>query len=1726
MADLKNLIRKRGSVKARLTNFKNYVDGIIDVNGESNHFGQLCLIELQSRMQAAENLLLEFDEIQRDIENVVSDEEFGKQIEERNQFEDLFYRVISICKKILVDNNVKDENNGSELAVNSNSINAGVAAPVSYHVRPHLPSIPIPKFNGKTENWLEFRDTFLSLVHNNDSIGNMEKFHFLKGALEGEARQVVHLVDLSADNYRVIWDILCDRYNNTSLLVNDHLKSLLGITQLTKESAVDLRNLVDTLTKNLYALQKIGLSIDTWDPIVIYIVMEKLDATTRRVWEEQRPRKQLPTLTQFREFLKARVEMLVTLETEKNKSNKLETRPKLQKAFVGTVVFCTYCKDKHSINNCSEFLKLDTHSRFQEVKRLGLCLNCLKKGTHISKNCDISGCRKCGAKHHTLLHYSKQNLNNKEEVNVANNAEGTKNENNEITQVKTFYSEKTSAEVLLSTVLLEVIDCHGNAHCCRALLDSGSQSNLISMEMYEKLGLQKQNVEITITGINQIASQIKYKCLVKIQSLRSGYEKSISCLIVPQISEHIPNNDLDTSYLKIPSHLKLADPGFGKSGKVDILLGAEIFYSLLCIGQVALGRGLPTLQKTRLGWLVTGKIGSFGNQRSTICNYSMNLDIQEQLAKFWAVEESPALETCIMSREDKACEKIFIDTVKRDKDGRFVVQIPFQKSLDNLGNSRQYALERFLALEKRLERNSKLKTMYIDFMREYIAMEHMSLDKSSPNSISYYLPHHGVLNENSLTTKLRVVFNGSFKTDNGVSLNDLQYTGPILQEDLVSIVLRFRQHNVVLCADIAKMYRMILVNPDHRALQKIFWRENSNEKLNEYTLNTVTYGTKSAPYLAIRCLKQLGLENSEKFPVASQVILKDFYVDDMLTGSSNREDAITLGKQVMSILRSGCMDLRKWVSNDSDVIKELTGIDSNLDNVHFGEKDQNKTLGLYWAFKSDHLMYSIHFPCIGGKITKRSILSSISRIFDPLGLLGPVIIIAKVLLQKLWNEKLAWDETVPLEIDSKYRKLQEQFSYLHNLMIPRQVICKDSIIIEIHGYSDASMEAYGACVYMRSISSTHGIQVSLVYSKVKVAPLKSLTIPRLELCGALLLTKLVEKVKQSMTLTFHRTFFWTDSTVVLGWINTSPNLLNTFVSNRIAQIQDLSKESEWYYVKSEDNPADILSRGLTPEKIINCERWWKGPQWLSLDESNWPIRNFERVDLPDIKSNLKVYVTVEAEQKFDFERFSSFDKMKRVVAYIFRFYNKLKRNEVYEGHLRSVELQNALKCLIKLAQFESFGEEISDIRRGNNLKNKSLLVLAPFIDGNGLLRVGGRLVLSKFNYDKKHPILLSSKHKLTYLLFASEHKRLLHAGPQLLLSAIRENYWVIGGRNLARKTTFSCIRCFRVNPKDANQIMGVLPEDRVRPMPPFYNTGVDYAGPFLIKSKQGRGAKLTKCYVCLFVCFSTKCIHLELVSELTADAFVATFRRFVSRRGKPARMYSDNGTTFTGANSALKELGKFLKNQAISLSECFENEGVSWRFIPANSPNFGGLWEAGVKSCKIHLKKIMGNASLTFENFITLLAQIEAVLNSRPLVPLSPSPNDMDVLTPSHFLIGRRLTSLPDPDVRDIQINRLSRFQHIQMLYQHFWNRWSMEYISELQTRGKWKTNMDNLKVGQLVLVKDNNLPPLNWRLGRIATVFPGIDNRVRVASIKTQHGEIKRSITKLCPLPIENSTL
>ncbi|XP_011880587.1 PREDICTED: uncharacterized protein LOC105569050 [Vollenhovia emeryi] len=637
-------------------------------------------------------------------------------------------------------------------------------------------------------------------------------------------------------------------------------------------------------------------------------------------------------------------------------------------------------------------------------------------------------------------------------------------------------------------------------------------------------------------------------------------------------------------------------------------------------------------------------------------------------------------------------------------------------------------------------------------------------------------------------------------------------------------------------------------------------------------------------------------------------------------------------------------------------------------------------------------------------------------------------------------------------------------------------ISQPACYIQIHGFCDASNNGYGASLYVRSIGINGKVICRLLCAKSRVAPLKSTTIPRLELCGALLLARLLREVNNALNIATNKITLWCDSTIALHWLKTPPHLLKTFVAHRIAETRTLTKSIEWRHIKSEFNPADAISRGQLPQILLQNKTWCTGPQRLSRSENEWPRAIMQTIETPELKGNTCLMITPRDPDIF--KRYSSYSKLCRIIAYCFRFHPLNK----YKGNLTVEEIEAAEVKILRIIQPSQFSEEIKGLESKGVTNRNRIANLNPFLDNDGLIRIGGRLRKANLSYSQRYPILLPSRHYLTDCIIREIHETRHHTGILGTLYNIRQKFWILDGRNQVRKIVHSCVRCYRFNNDTIKYKMGNLPQVRVREAIPFANTGVDFCGPFYIKEKKHRNRIRIKVYVCIFVCMTIKAVHFEVVSDLTSDGFLAALRRFISRRGIPAQVYSDNGTV--GANNQLREMyASFNSDKHKNTIDRFACENqIKWHFIPPAAPHFGGLWESTVKLFKHHFKRVVGDALFTFEELNTLVVEIEGILNSRPITSLSPDPNDLLALTPGHYLIGKPITSLPEKKLSSVPANRLTVWQHI---------------------------------------VKKKNTPCAQWALGRILTVHPGEDGVVRAATVKTTSGETKRATKQMCPLPI-----
>lgn len=612
----------------------------------------------------------------------------------------------------------------------------------------------------------------------------------------------------------------------------------------------------------------------------------------------------------------------------------------------------------------------------------------------------------------------------------------------------------------------------------------------------------------------------------------------------------------------------------------------------------------------------------------------------------------------------------------------------------------------------------------------------------------------------------------------------------------------------------------------------------------------------------------------------------------------------------------------------------------------------------------------------------------------------------------------------------------------------------------------------------------------------------------------------------STRIDINKVFIFSDSEVALCWALSSPHRFNTYVANRISDIHTCLSQLNYnfYHIAGSENPADCVSRGLMPSQLLEHWLWFQGPSWMSQSTEAWPITKFSPSQTETLPENKIIsYVAQTSTLKENFlitlgSKFSSWNKFIRATVYVLRFIKKLPRNNI----ITAEDMDSAETAVIQAVQRTYFSETIDNLKNDKSC-TPALRKLFPFISNN-ILRVGGRLSYSTLDYSHKHPALMPKKGHIVELLIDSYHRDNCHAGPQLLLSILRQRYWILSARRSIRQRIHKCNTCFRLNPKPTFPLMADLPKCRLEQSKAFLHTGVDYAGPLYITPHRKRGVRSQKAYICLFVCLVTKAIHIELASDLSSATFLDAFKRFLSRRGPCKYLYSDNGKNFVASKAYLNELYKFLLSDEYykSFSSELTKHRISWRMNPPTASHFGGIWESNIKSVKTLLFRVIGKQILSYEEMLTVLNQIEAVLNSRPLYLLSSDPSEPNALTPSHFISTAPLEFLPALNVSKECTSLVTRYSLMNSLVQSFWKRFRAEYLHNLQTREKWNTTCNPVSVGTIVLLNVENAPPLQWPLGIITKIYPGKDGVIRVAQVKTKAGTYDRPVVKLCPLPLQ----
>ncbi|XP_026730678.1 uncharacterized protein LOC113495880 [Trichoplusia ni] len=1187
-------------------------------------------------------------------------------------------------------------------------------------------------------------------------------------------------------------------------LLAAHHKKTSDHSKCTSQSAAQLKTLLDTTSEIINSLENLKVFTGSWDPIIVFLVVQKLDPESHKEWEQSacsvNP-ESLSTWKDLREFLESTFRTLelvnptTSTRTTKERVLHVSTSSNDQKKS------CALCKDTHTLCHCNAFNKMALNERREHVKTNKLCFNCLAAGHSVFKCRMPMSCRICKRRHHTLLHQPKNTNELASHVEPQQATSSQADAEEKIQAMVASHHISGQKIALLATAVVILKSENGYTTALKALIDSGSQACFISEKATQILKLNKYPVNLIVSGMESMKVRVKHEVEVQVLSRwEDNFNLPIKAYVMskPLTSNINPSSVVTETDWPHLSSIQLADENCFASGTIDLLLGVNEYVAILKQGLIKGPPGTPCAQNTHLGWILMGGTTLNVNSReNSIQVMKQEVNIEDLLKTIWEIDvdskRTPTL-------KEQLCENIYKKTHKRVKEGKYIVRLPFNtenpKSAE--GNTREIAKRRFVHLERRFSQNKDLKQEYTKVIEEYKELKHMEeVPTKEMNSKSVYLPHHAVIRNDKETTKTRVVFDASCKGSNGISLNDELLVGPILQEDLRSIIVRWRMHAICFASDIQKMYRMVWIDREDADFQRILWRNDPSDDIKEYRLLTVTFGTASAPYLAIRTLMQLADDEGERFPEAARILREDFYVDDVMSGCDNLKEAVRISQDLKGLLKLGGFELKKWSSNSREFMETIDP-NERSSNAHLKLNVDGviKALGIQWNLGKDQFEYSLNLPPIGNVITKRSILSDIQRLFDPLGWIAPCLVMSKILIQQLWLEKVEWDEAVNPTLAEKWSTIRSDLENVNGICINRWMGTSSSNkdCIEIHGFSDASVQAYGAVVYCRVTYSDGSVKTSIVAARTRVAPLKTISLPRLELCGALLLSRLLKQIGKALRLPASQIYAWTDSSIVISWIFGDPNKWKTFIANRVVEITTNVKGSQWYHVKSDDNPADIASRGMTVANLKTCKLWWNGPDWLPQPKIQFTRPNILPTELERKKDTLQTLNMMHGENEEEkklwtqFNDFDSLIQLLRTITYSRRFLKQKTYKEKINSPITTEELQLSLQTCIKKAQEEEFVDEINALKGKKTIKKSSKIKsLNPYLDNAGILRVGGRLRNADLDEESKHPVILGRNSRLTVLLVAEAHTKTLHGGTQLMLTYLRSKYWILRAKALAKR---------------------------------------------------------------------------------------------------------------------------------------------------------------------------------------------------------------------------------------------------------------------------------------------------------------------------------------------------
>uniref|UniRef100_A0A8D8XYX2 Integrase catalytic domain-containing protein n=1 Tax=Cacopsylla melanoneura TaxID=428564 RepID=A0A8D8XYX2_9HEMI len=1659
----------------------------------------------------------------------------------------------------------------------------------------NLPIINLMTFDGQHVKFQEWWDNFNALVHSKTDLDECRKFHYLRSVVTGQALKTIEGIRITNDNYHVARGLLKEKFGVDQVVICKLYDDVMNLRPKT-HLATDLHSFFCEIEVLFRLLD--NQICDLNNEILITNVLRKLpNPLLEELYNTKGVNVNMEGIRDFFRQKSTTYERIATLNSDKtNVPQKFDGvglnrsyRPKVPQygshQFTGSAlvsqntgqngnIFCVFCDGQHESVSCELYPTYeDRQSRVRN--RCFICLNkghqavrcsrkylvcnyCERRGHHNSAICQ----RRFSVQNGNATSFfsgNRVNSNNTSEHPFDNKGECEgivgRNTSAGVPTVVNNVSNCTETnlcapslhkKVYLQTATVYVTSADGKSkrHLVRIVLDTGSSNSYISQGLFEKLNLKREYVrDINVftfgekgpKAMNVFGARF---CLVD----KSGKSWEIDANVVPTIVGSVPQEACDVELMEnIAQRYELADTYLTHTGTqaLDVLIGNDYYSDFILNGKIPVLDSLYLLD-TVFGYVLSGKVSmEYTGCSSVMANTSLFIQVDSQVKYehdvnlFWKLETIGITEDSRVTEDDLALENF--NKTLRYTGSRYYVSFPWRdKSKSDLQNNFGLALGRLNSLVKRHKNDGILDACKNTF-DEQLRLGILENVKDSIPHGSHYLPYHAVIRKESEHTKVRFVMDASCRQNKTKhSLNELLYRGPVLLENLCSILIRFRFHRYGVIADLEKAFLNIGLNEEDRDFTRILWVKDpglpaTGDNLLILRHTRIPFGVTCSPFLLMGVINHHlsnypGNETAEK-------LKHNLYVDNFVSGVDTEGELGELVCHSRELFSKGSLNLRQWSTS-------CTGKNFDVlpDNLKSSKIVQN-VLGMEWNTVTDTLHVKNNLTdCDNCIVTKRVLLSVYGSFFDIMGLWAPVTVALKLIIQSTWLKSKGWDEEIDECDKVSLLNVVEDFKAVSLFPTARFVsnILTKNTQFELHAFSDACMTAYGAVVYIRCVNCLD-MDSKVLFSKVRIAPTDKPTLPRLELLGVLIACRALIFVHQSlgMTVSMGNVYLWTDNQCVLHWIH-SDKVLPLFVKNRINEIKSNKLNIKFRYVPTDVNPADILCRGESLSSLKDNGLWWNGPDWLSKSEDNWPDNDIGPCynQSGDVESSVEIGLvntsSSDCQQPvrspppagIDENRFSCFQKLLRTTCYVIKFVNNIKKKGEQDsrGKITVGEIAHARVLWLRYLQGKRFFNTIQSLNRGQ--RDSLARNLGLELDSDSLLVCKGRFLEAQVTNESPFPVLLPREEHLTNIIISDIHSQCYHMGTNTTLSMLRRQYWVPQGRSCVKSVLHRCPVCKKMSVRPyMTPEFSFYPDYRVNRNVAFSNAvGMDYFGPFFVKEN----SQVKAVFGLIFSCLTVRAVHFELVESESAADLVLAFRRFVARCGACKLILSDNAQQFRTLKSAVQCV-----QNMVDLQEVLCQKGVMFQSIPSLSPWAGGCYERLISIAKQCLRKSLGKSTLTFRQLETLLTEVQYVINCRPLGYCSEE--DL-VITPNHFLGIKRDSLFDTVDIASVSFGSpvfrklIEQWKKGNHYLKVFWDKWSSQYLQSLRERNnilfkQGKVSSVVPQVGDVVLIKVNKQGRSQWPYGRIESLNTGRDNRIRSCVVRQASGRsIERPVSMLFP--------